>query len=654
MRLRSSSFAFFSSTTTTTMSTWRPTSCPTWRPGGRRSGYTLVEILVAMTLTLMLMTAVVTVFGGVGDGIAKSRRAMEQFDRLRTTAQQLRQDLQGLTVKLDGRPVRPEENQGYFEYIEGGIMSIPQQLNVTSGTPYSNWIMQAGTPQATWNISSGTPQAVNDQLLTTSGSADLTVGERGDILMFTTRNASRPFLGRYVAAVDPTNPTLQSDVAEVAWFLRGKTLHRRVLLVAPGTAQALQQYYQSYYKLYQNPYQFQTFYANNDISAHLVTTYVNGTPVNIPVPNSLGDLTKRENRFAHPVDAFPFNVRRWGLLGLPTLAECTSFSYQGPSQFSWMTFWVNGTTPLPTIASTPPSSSPFYLTHPPVATKWQPQPPASAGIVPPIDMWDSGNIAGAFVLPAGTSPDQYLDQQTQDATRLADDVILTNVIGFDVKVWEPAANNGAGGYVDLGYWGNPPVPSVGPAIPGFPPIQLQNYVLPPATPPLSPAVVPQNPMVPRFQHPGIYALSLAVAPQYLYSLVAVGDTPSYPNYPYPYRFARVYDSGCSSYENEGLYHFTFDAKGNPKTAIDYSGGQSTNGLDDPVVPPDNNLVGPPGVPNQTSTKPVPNGIVDDASECINSMPYPVPLRGIQITIRCYEPDSRQIRQITIEHDFLPK
>ena len=50
---------------------------------GRRSGYTLVEILVATTLTLMLMTAVVTVFGGVGDGISKSRRALEQFDRLR-------------------------------------------------------------------------------------------------------------------------------------------------------------------------------------------------------------------------------------------------------------------------------------------------------------------------------------------------------------------------------------------------------------------------------------------------------------------------------------------------------------------------------------------------------------------------------------------
>ena len=82
--------------------------------GCRRSGYTLVEILVATTLTLILMTAVVTVFGGVGEGIAKARRAMEQNDRLRTAVQQLRLDLQGVTVTLDGRPMRPEEESRLF------------------------------------------------------------------------------------------------------------------------------------------------------------------------------------------------------------------------------------------------------------------------------------------------------------------------------------------------------------------------------------------------------------------------------------------------------------------------------------------------------------------------------------------------------------
>ena len=495
MRLRPNS-ALFPATTTTTMSTW----CPTWCPSSRRSGYTLVEILVAMTLTLILMTAVVTVFGGVGEGISKSRRAMEQFDRLRTAVQQLRLDLQGVTVTLDGRPARPEESRGYFELIEGGMFSIPQP-NGTLGNP------QAINPQGPQNSSPYPP----------TPSIDWTAGERGDILMFTTRNAARPFLGRYQLSADPNNLTLQSDVAEVAWFLRGKTLHRRFLLVAPGVAQ--------------NPafanLQKSSYYAYNDISARVVNGQV--------VPNSLSDLTKRENRFAHPVDAFPFDVRRWGLLGLPTLAECTS-----PT---WMANWGSGTTPQ--VISGP------NITQ--------------------MDYWDSAYIANAF----GTaSPDQVLDQ-AQDAIRLADDVILNNVIGFDVKVWEPAANSGAGGYVDLGYAGTP----------------FNSALVPPT-----------GPTIPRFNHTGAPKSQLVGPPC-------------------------IYDTYNFAYENEGIYQF--DASG--KIQVKTPGGQSTNGLDDDG-----------------------SGIVDDASELLTQPPYPVPLRGIQITIRCYEPNSHQIRQVTIEHDFLPK
>lgn len=259
--------------------------------GGQRAGYTLVEILVALTLTLILMTAVVRVFGGVGEGIAKARRAMEQFDRLRTAQQQLRIDLQGLTVTPDGRPARPEENRGYLEFIEGGILSLPQA---------------SGNPPALQLLGSGSPQAINPQSAT-SLPFDLAVGERGDILMFTTRNADRPFVGRYALSADPTNPTMQSDVAEVAWFLRGKTLHRRVLLVAPGVAQ--------------NPQFSQlassTFFAYNDISVRLVNGQV--------VPNTLGDLTKRENRFAHPASqspGFPFDARVVG--GSWDFPRCTN------------------------------------------------------------------------------------------------------------------------------------------------------------------------------------------------------------------------------------------------------------------------------------------------------------------------------------------
>ena len=49
--------------------------------------------------------------------------------------------------------------------------------------------------------------------------------------------------------------------------------------------------------------------------------------------------------------------------------------------------------------------------------------------------------------------------------------------------------------------------------------------------------------------------------------------------------------------------------------------------------------------------PTANGAVDEAAERETSPPYPVPLRGVEIRIRCYEPTSDQIRQITIRHTF---
>jgi hypothetical protein len=48
-----------------------------------------------------------------------------------------------------------------------------------------------------------------------------------------------------------------------------------------------------------------------------------------------------------------------------------------------------------------------------------------------------------------------------------------------------------------------------------------------------------------------------------------------------------------------------------------------------------------------------NGI-DDVDERETSPPYPVPLRGIQVKIRAIEPDTRQIRQMTLVSDFIPE
>ncbi len=49
-----------------------------------------------------------------------------------------------------------------------------------------------------------------------------------------------------------------------------------------------------------------------------------------------------------------------------------------------------------------------------------------------------------------------------------------------------------------------------------------------------------------------------------------------------------------------------------------------------------------------------DGIVDGATERDTSAPYPVPLRGVEVLIRCQEFSSGQVRQASVVGEFLPE
>jgi hypothetical protein len=284
-------------------------------------------------------------------------------------------------------------------------------------------------------------------------------------------------------------------VAEFVWFIRGRTLYRRVLLVAPSVTLTTPA--------------GQSFYGANDVSVRMVGGNL--------IANTLGDLTIRENRFAHPTDAFPFDMRRWGQLRVPTLRECSD--------------------PTWTVGKLPPTS-------PPISN------PATT------DFWSSD------------TSQRLTDNYLGNGPRIAEDVILSNVIGFDVKVFDPDQNQ----YVDLGHAGA-----------------------------------------------GRFASSFTFA---------VGrdsniTTPS------------VFDTWSTHYETTGAISLT----GTPARGV--------NGFDDDTTPTvDENGDGDPTNDG--------NGIVDDDVEKLTSPPYPIPLRGVQVKIRVFEPDSRQIREVTVLQDFLPQ
>jgi hypothetical protein len=407
------------------------TPCGTHPCGSMRRGMTLVEMLIATTMTLIIMGVVAQLFSLLGRSVSGNQSTITMNEKLRGVAQMLRTDLGGITVTTLP-PARPEADSGYLEIIEG----------------------------PTTDTSNASP-ALN--------------ADCDDVLMFTTKSLGKPFVGVYSGT-----SSIESQFAEVAWFCKQSTdqpvvgttlytLYRRQLL---SMAYVGAEPFLTGSNSYPAPASWDQFYVNFDLSCRLENGRL--------YPNSLGDLTKRENRFLHK-STFPF--------------------------------FFDGTQP---------------------------------GLV------------------------------FTTANREGNDVVLTNVIAFDVRVFDPSAPTitgaaSTGAYVDLNWNGGSTPATIGTTFPA-----AGNSA---------------------FQGQGM---------SYKNNATATLGFPTYDTWSLHYEFNGVDEDG------DGL--------------ID----EGTNGQDDNS-----------------------NGIIDDSAEAETSPPYPVPLRGLEVRIRCYEPSSRQVRQITVRHTFVP-
>lgn len=423
-----------------------------------RRGMTLVEMMVATTMSLIILGIIAQLFGMLGKGVSGSRSALTLSEQLRGVGNTLRTDLAGLTVPTLP-PAAPDSDAGYLEIIEGPLTDDPGAARMVALT-----------------------------------------GDCDDALLLTTRALGSPFVGRF------ENGSIESQYAEVAWFCRQSpaqpvtgstlyTLYRRQLLVMG----------------YVGAGNFAS--GSNSIGGTLPAAYAeydlalrnNGS--GRLFPNSLGDLTKRENRFLHNLGGTINN---------------SLYPYDD------------------------------FLTNLPAA----------------------GTLSGA---------------------RFGEDIVLNNVLAFDVRVFDPEAPVQAVGQVaaipgDPGYGAGTSTTAKGAYIDlgtvGGSAISLSS-AFPPA---------------------GTSALMSAGV-----RVTGTGGTTANK------AMTRTYDTFSLHYEFNGV-----DEDGDG--TID----QGTNGQDDNA-----------------------DGVIDDANERETSAPYPVPLRGLEVRIRCYEPSSRQVRQITVRHTFVP-
>ena len=101
----------------------------------------------------------------------------------------------------------------------------------------------------------------------------------------------------------------------------------------------------------------------------------------------------------------------------------------------------------------------------------------------------------------------------------------------------------------------------------------------------------------------------------------------------------VYDTWSFHYENDGV-----DEDDDGKV------DQGTNGLDDNgwYVNAITGAIQYSGQVNGPINGP------DDVGERETAPPYDKPLRGIQVILRVFEHDSRQIRQVSVDQHFVPE
>ena len=249
-----------------------------------RRAFTLVEMLIAMVLTLILITAIAQFYAIVGESVKDGRAMIELSGQVRNTVTRLNEDFDCLTSSVSPW-IDDGSAGGYFEYFEGRGCDWDSDGDGVADSPAA--------------LSLG----VTNML-----------GDGDDFLAFTIRAKESPFHGRVTSGGVLSMAT--SQTAEVAWWVgfddvngngtwqldEPRQVYRRQLLIRPdfvpdGTA--------THATMADAQTRLRTLLQLNDISMSVRAepSGAGGIAYRIRA-NSLSDLSRRENRFAHrPISA---------------------------------------------------------------------------------------------------------------------------------------------------------------------------------------------------------------------------------------------------------------------------------------------------------------------------------------------------------------
>lgn len=357
---------------------------PSRRVRSGRSGFTLVEMLIAVTLVTLMMTLFASLFGMAGSLMSKQKGIAENDQRARTLVTLLKTDLGNRTFK-EVAPFAAGEN------------TAAATANMSERQGYL-CISENATGDDTDDVLQLTVQVKN--------SDDAFFG-RARALADGGGATTSPNQPEYDDGHTEVNETGGSRFAEVSYFLRDAVLYRRVMLIrdqSDGTPRDA-----SNALLVTTPYEAAGATRNiwSDFDYSISYDSVAGKPKfhgTGELDNSIGGVA-------------PSNIPS---LGIPNFRWGFNHASGLPREK------INsGNTWIGRFLQQETSDAGFG--YPGRVTAGNPNPMDDTA-TPTLTLNASG-IVGTYA----------------NGSRVAEDMLLSNVHAFDIKVWDPAANNGPDG-----------------------------------------------------------------------------------------------------------------------------------------------------------------------------------------------------------------
>lgn len=100
------------------------------RRGSIRGGFTLLEVLIATAVTLIMMISLAQIFKIIGDSMQQGRSVLQLNNQLRNVVYRLRSDLDHLTV-IPAPPIDPSTGQGYLQLFDGTITDFTASTTIS-------------------------------------------------------------------------------------------------------------------------------------------------------------------------------------------------------------------------------------------------------------------------------------------------------------------------------------------------------------------------------------------------------------------------------------------------------------------------------------------------------------------------------------------